>query len=160
MTNRVVIVVLDELGLTRLPPFYRDPRFIVTLLAACVVLVVMQQWLPPDSPAPWQGSWSLLAAFTLWQPLIEELLFRGLLQGQLLRHPWGGRAWYGVTSANAVTSLLFTGLHFIHHPPLWAASVVVPSLLFGYFRDRHRSLYPALVLHILFNSGYALARMA
>jgi membrane protease YdiL (CAAX protease family) len=160
MRNRVVVVVLDEMGLTHLPPFYRDPRFIVTLPAVCLVLVIMQQWVLPDSPAPWQASWSLLAAFTLWQPLIEELLFRGLVQGQLLRLPWGGRAWYGVTSANVVTSLLFTGLHFIHHPPLWAASVVVPSLLFGYFRDRHHSLYPALVLHILFNSGYALARMA
>jgi hypothetical protein len=40
-----------------------------------------------------------------------------------------------------------------------ADSVIVPSLLFGYFRDRHRSLYPPPALHVLFNRGYALVRM-
>lgn len=156
MNKRITFELLEALGLTRLPPFYRDPHFAFVLAAAGVVLVMMRLWEPISAPTPWQESWLLLLGFTLWQPLVEELLFRGLVQGQLLRLSRGGRARYGVTPANAITSLLFTSLHFFHHPPLWAAAVIVPSVLFGYFRERHHSVYPAVALHVLFNGGYAL----
>jgi hypothetical protein len=40
------------------------------------------------------------------------------------------------------------------HPPLWALSVLIPSLIFGSVRDRLQSAYPAIVLHCFHNSGY------
>ena len=52
--------------------------------------------------------------------------------------------------------LVFTALHFVNHPPPWAAAVLLPSLLFGYFRDRHGSVLPAIVLHVFYNAGYFL----
>ena len=51
-------------------------------------------------------------------------------------------------------SLVFTGLHFIYHPPLWAASVLLPSLVFGYFKDRYRTLTTPIILHVFYNAGY------
>ena len=92
----------------------------------------------------------------LLQPVLEELLFRGLIQGKLLTWNWGKRQFAGFTLANLATSLLFTALHFASHPPLWAAGVLLPSMLFGYFRDRHDSVYPAIALHVFYNAGYFL----
>ena len=61
----------------------------------------------------------------------------------------------GVLSvANIVTSLLFTALHFIDHPPLWALLVLFPSLVFGYSKDRYVSLGAPVLLHVVYNSAY------
>ncbi|MEO7557618.1 MAG: JDVT-CTERM system glutamic-type intramembrane protease, partial [Gammaproteobacteria bacterium] len=56
--------------------------------------------------------------------------------------------------ANVATTLLFAGFHFFYHAPLWAALVILPSLIFGYFRDRHQRVLPAIVLHVFYNAGY------
>jgi membrane protease YdiL (CAAX protease family) len=90
----------------------------------------------------------------LWQPCLEEVLFRGVLQGHLYQQSWGWRAWHGVTVANATTSLLFMLGHWWQHPPLWALAVLGPSCLFGYFRDRYASVYPSMALHAFYNAGY------
>ena len=100
--------------------------------------------------------WATLLMLVLLQPLLEELLFRGLLQGRLLARAWGERRFAGFTLANLATAMLFTALHFASHPPLWAAGVLLPSLLFGHFRDRHDSVFPAIALHVYFNAGYFL----
>lgn len=54
-------------------------------------------------------------------------------------------------------SLQFSALHFIGHPPLWAAGVLLPSLLYGFFRDRHDSVLPPIALHVFYNAGYVSA---
>ncbi len=87
----------------------------------------------------------------VWQPILEEVTFRGILQGELLRSRWGRRRWRGVSAANLVCSAAFAALHFVHHPPLWAVSVLVPSLLFGWLRERHRGVAAPIGLHMLFN---------
>jgi membrane protease YdiL (CAAX protease family) len=92
----------------------------------------------------------------LWQPIVEELLFRGVLQGELASTAWGRRQRYGLSLANLASSAAFAALHFIHHPPLWAAAVAVPSLIFGHFRDRYGHVYASLLLHIYYNTGYFL----
>ena len=35
-------------------------------------------------------------------------------------------------------------------------SVFVPSLIFGYFRDRYRNIVPAVLLHVFYNTGFVL----
>ena len=144
--------LLRDLALERIPPFFRDRQF----LAAMGIGLLF--WLA----LAWNGasatSFRPVAFLSLCiaQPLFEELIFRGVLQGELLCQPWGAVARWGVSAANAVTSVAFTALHFISHPPIWALSVLIPSLLFGYFRERHQSLYPPLALHIYYNTGYFL----
>ncbi len=109
----------------------------------------------PSAREPAIGLFALLS-LCIVQPVLEEAIFRGVVQGELLHRRWGRANAYGISAANALTSLAFTALHFISHPPIWAASVIVPSLLFGYFRERHNSLYPPLALHIYYNTGYFL----
>lgn len=100
------------------------------------------------------SSWLLLASLVLWQPAIEELLFRGVLQGMLRRTTTGSIDYRGVSLANVVTSLAFVLIHFVNQPAAWAVGVFVPSLVFGFFRDRTNSVWPPLVLHIAYNAAF------
>jgi uncharacterized protein len=148
---------MRDLGLRPGWGWLTDPRFGLALLAGCLFWLALF-WLAQAGMVklgPVRGL-AALASLILVQPLVEELLFRGLLQGWLVEQSWGRRQLGGFTLANLSVSLLFTALHFIHHPPLWAAGVLLPSLLFGYFRDRHDSVYPAIALHVFYNAGYFL----
>jgi len=94
-------------------------------------------------------------------PVAEELVFRGLMQDWVRNLPWGQAQFVGITCANGITSVLFVGCHFFSHPPLAAASVLAPSLVFGYFRDRYSGQIPMhllspMLLHVWYNAGYFL----
>lgn len=105
----------------------------------------------------WLGQhWLLLLQLGLLYPILEEVAFRGLIQGWLWSSRAGRSLASGISLPNLITSLVFTSLHFFYHPPLWALAVFVPSLVFGFFRDRYQHLGPAIYLHIFFNSGYFL----
>jgi len=141
-----------DLGLRPGWRWLADPRFALALLAGVGFWLALA-WLGLKPPV--HGLAALLS-LVLLQALVEELLFRGLLQGWLAAKPWGRIQLAGFTLANLAASLLFTALHFAGHPPLWAAGVLLPSLLFGYFRDRHDSVLPAIALHVFYNAGYFL----
>ncbi|MFK8075994.1 MAG: JDVT-CTERM system glutamic-type intramembrane protease [Granulosicoccus sp.] len=94
----------------------------------------------------------LLSAFAY--PILEELVFRGAVQSALLSRGQLYRSFAGVTVACLITSLLFAAAHLVRHPPLWAALIFVPSLVFGWARDRHQSLYSPIALHITYNAGF------
>lgn len=87
-------------------------------------------------------------------PVLEEWLFRGHMQPWLAEHVSGG--WGLLSWSNLLTSALFAALHFVFHPPLWAAAVFVPSLVFGFFRERHRHLDTPIILHMGYNASYTL----
>jgi len=96
------------------------------------------------------GTFLLLAGA---YPVVEELVFRGGVQGELAR--WVPRTRRGpVSAANLATSALFSGLHLLSHPPLWAAAVFLPSLVFGAFRDRRSGVGAPILLHGWYNAGY------
>jgi membrane protease YdiL (CAAX protease family) len=143
---------MHDLGLRPGWGWLTDRHFVRALLAGVVFWVVLNRL---GATGPLLGLAALFSLILL-QPLIEELLFRGLLQGRLIAQSWGQRPFAGFTLANWTVSLLFTALHFINHPPLWAAGVLLPSLLYGYFRDRHDSVLPAIALHVFYNAGYFL----
>ncbi len=140
---------------------WRDRQFQVALFAG---------------PLFW-AAWSLIAgsSFEPWWPLrdptrfllpalvypiLEELAFRGLLQEWLYQKPWGARrsgirqVRGPISLANWLTTFAFALFHLLYHAPLWAAAVIFPSLVFGYFRDRYQSVTPAIVLHVFYNAGY------
>lgn len=146
--------ILRDLALNRCPPFFRDWQFL-TALAAGAAFWILLRWLTPNGRETGVAIAAIIS-LCLIQPVLEELIFRGVIQGELLDKAWGRVKHGGISSANALTSLAFTALHFISHPPLWAASVIIPSLLFGHFRERHSSVYPPLALHIYYNMGYFL----
>jgi len=96
----------------------------------------------------------LLINVALLYPLLEELAFRGLVQGWLLERVFFRKKWRGVTVANLFTSILFATAHLINQPLLWATGVFFPSLVFGYFRDRHQSVLTPFLLHAWYNAGF------
>ncbi|MBS0152564.1 MAG: JDVT-CTERM system CAAX-type protease [Nitrospira sp.] len=145
---------LGRLGLCWPRAFYASKAFLFCAGAAPLVWAIMAWGVPVHSMSLAQV-WSLgFASVVLWYPLWEELLFRGLLQGELIARGWT-RCWvYGLSGANIAVSLLFTVFHFWSHSPIWAALVFFPSLIFGYLRDRFDSTMPSILMHMWYNGGY------
>jgi membrane protease YdiL (CAAX protease family) len=94
--------------------------------------------------------------YGLIYPVLEEAVFRGLIQEHFHRMPWGKRPIWKASTANVVTSLIFAGGHLMFHSPLHAIWVFVPSLIFGHFRDRYGGIVPSICLHVFYNAGYML----
>jgi hypothetical protein len=82
-------------------------------------------------------------------PLVEELVFRGLLYGWLAGR-WGKNVGW------IVSSLAFAAAHA---EPAHMILVLPLGLLFGWLRQRTDSLLPSLVAHIA-NNGLALVAAA
>lgn len=99
---------------------------------------------------------SAIFAATLLYPVLEELSFRGLLQGWLLDRLGGPRRHRAISLPNLLTSLAFGCAHLAAQPMLWAAATVIPSLVFGHLRERHGSVLPPMALHIYYNCGLIL----
>lgn len=133
----------------------KDPLLAAALLAGPVVALLLGLFpgvgLKPGLPA---GGWQALLFFLLVYPVLEEWVFRGGLQPWLAQHIT--RACGPLSLANLLTTLVFTVLHFIYHPPLWALGVAIPSLVFGYFRERHDSVATPMLLHAVYNASYFL----
>lgn len=92
----------------------------------------------------------------LLYPLLEELAFRGALQSWLLERGFSRVLIPGVSAANVLTSLAFSLAHLYNQPPLWAAATFLPSLVFGYFRERSDGLAAPIILHAWYNLGFIL----
>ena len=92
--------------------------------------------------------------FVLVYPVLEEAVFRGLLQGTIHAKRPGKKSWAGISVANTVTTVVFCAAHFPYHAWQWSIAVAAPSLLLGYFRDKYGSIKPCIVLHVFFNAGY------
>lgn len=134
--------------------YWRDPLFYLALAAAVIFWTGLYLLLQPTPDPGWplDAPLRFLSAALLY-PVVEELVFRGLIQDffhQRLK-PWHVGP---ISHANLLTSLAFTALHFINHPPLWAAAVLIPSLIFGFFKDRTRGLGAPIALHVFYNTGY------
>jgi len=143
----------------RLPfaPFRIDPHLIAALLAAVPVWAALGLWAGPWLQAP-DGFW-VWSSLLLLMPLLEEWVFRGLLQGQLLRVTAANgqpRRWGPITWANGLTSLAFVALHLPTQPLLLALAVAAPSLVLGHLRERLNSVWPAVGVHAVYNAGFAL----
>ena len=155
MADDMLRYLANEVGLKPAGRCLLDYRFLLALVAGILVVWLDQSWLPPIAlPRSLDGP--LLLSLVLWQPLFEEILFRGLIQGQLIKHAWGRRSWLQISMANGVTSLLFVGLHLFMNPPLAALLVFIPSLVYGYFRDQCDSVVPSIVLHCAYNAFVAI----
>ena len=90
-----------------------------------------------------------LFAFALLAPMVEELVFRGLLYGWI-EGRWGSRV------ALVVSSLAFAAAHY---EPAHILLVLPLGFLFGWLRRRTNSLMPSLVSHIV-NNGFAVLSAA
>ena len=89
----------------------------------------------------WQVGIALLAVVA--GPLLEEILFRGLLQSMFrryLRSPWGG-----VLISSAIFALFHLGT------PQNIPALFVLGVVLGYNYERCGRLWPPILIHMLFN---------
>ena len=147
----LLISIFTEAGFVSTKRCYRNNRFILAMLAGILVVWVMHVWVQPY-PMNVQFSVAQLLSLIIWQPLAEEVLFRGIIQGQFAKRDWGKRSWLGISGANVAASVLFAAIHLINSSPLFALSVIAPSLVFGYFRDYCNSVYPSIIIHCAYNA--------
>jgi membrane protease YdiL (CAAX protease family) len=156
-----VIVAVVPLGAAALPALgFRavgwKPLVLGTLGTTALSVAVSQLGIEPQGvkqamdiarePAAFLITLFLLAGLA---PLVEELVFRGLLYGWL-ENRWGSGL------AFVVSSLAFAAAHI---EPAHAVLVLPLGLLFGLLRWRTRSLWPSLVAHMA-NNGMAVAAAA
>lgn len=131
----------------------RDPWFLAALGAGPAAWALLALWVPCGESG-WlaERPWRFLA-LALVYPVLEELVFRGWLQGALLRMGWGRRIAGPVSAANFVAALAFAAAHLLRTSAAWAAAVILPGLMFGYFRERH-GISAAIALHVFYNTGF------
>jgi membrane protease YdiL (CAAX protease family) len=130
--------------------FLADKQFWAAILAAPIVWILLYFY--TDALIAKQEFNPIYAIFIY--PIIEELAFRGLIQDYL--HTKFTSTVAQLSLANILTTILFVLLHLVYHPILWALAVFIPSLIFGYFKDRTGYILPAIILHIFYNSGFFL----
>jgi len=130
---------------------WRDPVFYAALLAGPVCWLVLVSVGQPSIGPPAIVVWLKLS---LLMPVLEEIVFRGGIQSALVSKPRFAKTWCGVSIANLITSLLFASMHLISQPPVWAALIFIPSLIFGWAKDRYNIVLPSIVLHAVYNSGF------
>jgi len=110
---------------------------------------------PPDKFINW------FLYILIWSSVVEEILFRGLLQSYLARF---NQKLFTIrnaviTPAVFVPALLFATMHLSLFLQGMTFSIVagiflnalILGLLAGYYREKTGSIYPAIFLHILFN---------
>lgn len=152
-------MVLKEIGLDRWPPLSKDKVFWLALFAGAVVWFVIYLTVAPTFSIENRSIAGILLTSIIYYPVLEEILFRGIFQGQLLKYSWGRKKFLYFSAANWVVSWLFVVTHFWYQPMLWALMIIAPSLVYGYFRDRYSSIYPSIILHAFYNGGFVVINL-
>jgi len=128
-------------------------RHTIDFTLACVasVMFVSAVAMLDEVPTPRYvlAPWIWLAMIS---PVLEELCFRGLVQTELRRRFEGGLG--PISIANLLTSVIFVALHWAQNPKAWVGLVIIPSLVYGYFRDRYNTVRSPIAIHLLHNVLY------
>ncbi len=82
-------------------------------------------------------------------PIVEECLFRGLLQ-PFIRSKINYNISF-ISVANIITSIFFAFLHLFYFNILQSMLVFIPSLFLGVLYERSRSIVPPIATHAVFN---------
>jgi len=141
----------------RRPHMLRDVHVLAVVVGAVLTGVGLWYALPHGFAADIVASPLLLVNVLLLYPLVEELLFRGVIQRALLNRPSLVINDFGISRANLITSILFVGLHLVNQSPAWALAILVPSLTLGHIYERYQRLPAPIFLHIIFNATYLVA---
>jgi membrane protease YdiL (CAAX protease family) len=144
---RTRAVPRDELGFVR-PP----------LLPSFLILAVYLAWmLGTDAAIHWRGPWDFrpwlaapllasilrVAAVGLLGPIAEELIFRGWFFGVVQKRA-------GAVAAILLTAAGWSVLHYAYGLMV-VGVILVDGLLLGLARWRTGSVYPPIVMHIVYN---------
>lgn len=142
----------------------RDRHLQSVLVATLAVGFLLHLCLPAGYSRSLVSDPVIWIRFLLVHPMIEEWIFRGIVQGEFLRRScarWKthriGLPGVGLSHANLMTSILFSLAHLLATPGWWAVAVLLPSIVLGHFRERFGRISIPIGLHILFNATYLVA---
>ena len=92
-----------------------------------------------------------ITLFLFASPLIEEYIFRGLVQNKINKFV-NKSYFFHISAGNLISSILFTCAHCIINPFLIQnLFVIIPSLYFGYLYDKYNTLKLPILFHSFFN---------
>ncbi len=96
---------------------------------------------------------SSMAYLLLVSPVWEEIAFRGVLLEWLRRRMRGVLPLSGgyISYANMLTAVMFAAMHLLTQPPLAAASILVPGIIFGMVYERYRIVVLCIIVHMSYN---------
>jgi membrane protease YdiL (CAAX protease family) len=99
-----------------------------------------------DGPA---DRWRVLmgALVVIGAPVLEEVMYRGLLQRTIIAT--GMRAWPAIV----ITSLMFAAMHINAAQPHAVVTLFVLSLVFGWAFQRTGRLIAPIAMHVAFNAA-------
>lgn len=130
-----------------------DLHFWVAVILGPVVWIVL--WWLTGKPVPDGIALTVFLTSVILYPIIEELAFRGFIQTWLLEKSiFRNKPLPQISYANLVTSFLFASFHLFNQPPIWAALIFAPSLVFGYLRERYDAVTPSIIVHAWYNLGF------
>lgn len=132
--------------------YWRDPLFWAALAAGPLCWMIML-WLGVPLRES-SASLKSVAYVVVAYPLLEEIVFRGGIQPALTSRPVLAKSVAGISIANVITSTLFAAAHLLNQSVLWSSLVFIPSLIFGWSRDRHNTIVSPIILHMSYNAGF------
>jgi len=132
--------------------YWRDSLFWAALAAAPVCWIFMFLLGVPRRESP--VSLQAIGYFVVAYPILEEIVFRGGIQPALTSRKTLAQSFAGISIANVIASILFAGAHLLSHSLFWSSLVFIPSLVFGWARDRHNTVMSPIILHMTYNAGF------
>ncbi|MEM6258800.1 MAG: type II CAAX endopeptidase family protein [Planctomycetota bacterium] len=91
---------------------------------------------------------SIIVSAVIIAPLLEELVFRGVLQTSLMRW-FKGRRWIAIV----ITAMVFSSIHGWVVPTQGLIPLFVLGLVWGYLYERTGSLVVPILSHAVFNAA-------
>lgn len=89
--------------------------------------------------------------FLFASPLLEEFIFRGIVQSNLQKYIKYTLFSY-ISLSNIITSVIFTLLHLVNVSSIFVTSLlIIPSLYLGILYDKYKSIKYTTAAHSLFN---------
>ena len=129
----------------------REARIDFRLASAVAAPLLLAAWLPRWDSAIFGYGLSGAIVFCVSVAVLEEVVFRGALQGWLLGKKHFEQNVMRLSRANWLTSLLFAVAHIWQHPLGLVPGYFAVSLVLGYFRERYKGILVPVLLHTYYN---------
>lgn len=93
---------------------------------------------------------------TVLASLVEEIVFRGFVYHLLEKIKFFREDSWFITKRNLLVSLLNSVARGVVVAPIWFRASLLPSLIFGYARERFGTVTAPLLIHLNFTVWYYL----
>jgi len=133
--------------------YWQDPIFWALIMAGPVVVAGITIVIPDHVVGSMEG-WNTALLVILIYPVLEEIVFRGLIMDALTKHQVFVWRKAGVSLANLIAATLFALSHLWGQSVGWALAIFVPGLVFGFAKERWGSLKFPVFFHAYYNACF------